>query len=174
MPRGCAGGGPWWSSRERACGGEEWLWGFVGGLVPPTPGVSKGDHDPLWSRVGWDAPPAKGQCRAAPQAVARRGFTGSDDEAEQGLEIMQRRQTVDINERGAQWRQEGWTHTAAGAAAQTPTPVRREPPRARQGGADATEGTIPVVEEEISVGKREVQRGRVRIHSRVVERPVEE
>src|SRR5262245_18009451 len=58
-----------------ACGGEEWLWGFVGGLMPPTPGVSKGDDNPLWSRVGSDAPPAKGQCRAAPKAVARRGFT---------------------------------------------------------------------------------------------------
>jgi uncharacterized protein (TIGR02271 family) len=33
---------------------------------------------------------------------------------------------------------------------------------------------IPVVEEELHVGKREVNRGRVRIHSHVVERPVEE
>jgi uncharacterized protein (TIGR02271 family) len=33
---------------------------------------------------------------------------------------------------------------------------------------------IPVAEEELSVGKREVSGGRVRIHSRVVERPVEE
>jgi len=73
-----------------------------------------------------------------------------------------------------QWRQEGWTHTASSAAAQTTTPVRREPPPARQGGAEAAERTIPVVEEAMTVGKREVERGRVRIHSRVVERPVEE
>ena len=33
---------------------------------------------------------------------------------------------------------------------------------------------IPVVEEELEVGKRETSRGRVRIQSRVVERPVEE
>jgi len=33
---------------------------------------------------------------------------------------------------------------------------------------------IPVAEEELHVGKREVNRGRVRIHSHVVERPVEE
>jgi uncharacterized protein (TIGR02271 family) len=109
----------------------------------------------------------------------RRGGTlvvvdARDDWAEQGLEIMQRRHAVDIDERVAQWRQEGWTHTASSAAAQTTTPERREPPRAQQGGADAAERTIPVVEEEVTVGKREVQRGRVRIHSRVVERPVEE
>lgn len=35
-------------------------------------------------------------------------------------------------------------------------------------------GTIPVVEEELQVGKREVETGGVRIRSRVVERPVEE
>jgi uncharacterized protein (TIGR02271 family) len=33
---------------------------------------------------------------------------------------------------------------------------------------------IPVVEEELHVGKREVQRGGVRVHTRVEERPVEE
>src|SRR3954468_4597082 len=33
---------------------------------------------------------------------------------------------------------------------------------------------IPVAEEELQVGKREVNRGRLRIHSHVVERPVEE
>ena len=39
----------------------------------------------------------------------------------------------------------------------------------------AAEGTaIPVVEEELVVGKREVDRGGVRIYSHVVERPVEE
>jgi uncharacterized protein (TIGR02271 family) len=109
----------------------------------------------------------------------RRGGTlvivdARDDWADEGLEIMQRRQAVDIDERVAQWRQEGWMHTAAGAAAQTTTTERRPPPRARQGEAAAAERTIPVVEEEVTVGKRAVERGRVRIHSRVVERPVEE
>jgi uncharacterized protein (TIGR02271 family) len=33
---------------------------------------------------------------------------------------------------------------------------------------------IPVAEEELHVGKREVNRGRVRINSRVIERPVQE
>jgi uncharacterized protein (TIGR02271 family) len=37
------------------------------------------------------------------------------------------------------------------------------------------EGTIiPVVEEELQIGKRQVQRGGVRIHSHITERPVEE
>ncbi|HEV2560266.1 MAG TPA: YsnF/AvaK domain-containing protein [Microvirga sp.] len=45
-------------------------------------------------------------------------------------------------------------------------------------GTDTTRGTgdqvIPIAEEELHVGKREVSHGRVRIHSHVVERPVQE
>jgi uncharacterized protein (TIGR02271 family) len=39
---------------------------------------------------------------------------------------------------------------------------------------DSSEEVIPVAEEELRVGKREVNRGRVRIHSHIVERPVQE
>lgn len=47
---------------------------------------------------------------------------------------------------------------------------------ALRSGAGQLEGTqtIPVVEEQLSVGKREVQRGGVRIYSRMVETPVDE
>jgi uncharacterized protein (TIGR02271 family) len=45
------------------------------------------------------------------------------------------------------------------------------------GATDLAEGgevAIPVVEEELQVGKRQVERGGVRVRSRVIERPVEE
>lgn len=106
----------------------------------------------------------------------------SDEWADRGLEIMHRRQAVDMDERTAHWRQEGWRGTAASAgsspaaapAANIRPEVRQERPRTGTPGEHEEEVTIPVVEEELSVGKREVQRGRVRVHSRVVERPVEE
>src|SRR5207302_151340 len=42
-------------------------------------------------------------------------------------------------------------------------------------GADAgTTKAIPVVKEEIQIGKRQVLRGGVRVYSRVIEEPVEE
>jgi len=44
--------------------------------------------------------------------------------------------------------------------------------RLRQGATDET--VIPVVEEDIQIGKREVQRGGVRVRTEVTERPVEE
>jgi uncharacterized protein (TIGR02271 family) len=106
----------------------------------------------------------------------------SDEWTDRVIEIMHRRQAVDIDERIPQWRQEGWTGMAtraksSPAAAAPATNVRPEarPERSHTGTQvePEEEVTIPVVEEELTVGKREVQRGRVRIHTQVVEHPVE-
>jgi uncharacterized protein (TIGR02271 family) len=114
-----------------------------------------------------------------------------DDQAERGMAILHRLHPVNIHERTAQWRQAGWTGAAAStrtspppASAATTTRSAQEPARAETRGADqgATtrrvegqeEVTIPVVEEDLTVGTREVERGHVRIYSRVTEQPVEE
>jgi uncharacterized protein (TIGR02271 family) len=115
----------------------------------------------------------------------------SDDRAERGMAILQRLHPVDIHERTTQWRQEGWT--GYDAAATTSTPIARSATATRSAQEQAraqtrvahqgattrrVEGdkelTIPVVEEDVSIGKREVERGHVRIYSRVTEQPVEE
>lgn len=44
----------------------------------------------------------------------------------------------------------------------------------RTAGDDTTRTSIPVVEEELNVGKREVETGHVRVRSRIIERPVEQ
>ncbi len=76
------------------------------------------------------------------------------DEAEAGLamDIIERYRPVDIDERQAEWRQSGW-----------------QPAPSRSG-----EATLPVVEEQLQVGKREVERGGIRVISRTVETPVEQ
>jgi len=102
----------------------------------------------------------------------------SEERAERGMAILQRLHPVNIHERTTQWQQEGWTgaeaHARTATAPATATPSPQERPRAPQGGTDDTEVRIPVVQEEISVGTREVERGHVRIASRVTEHPVEE
>jgi uncharacterized protein (TIGR02271 family) len=117
----------------------------------------------------------------------------SDDWADRGLEIMDRMQPVDIEDRVTLWRQEGWTgHSATSASAAsaasvapttgTPTTTTTTTHTEVRPGRnlndrrikDDKDVAIPVVEEELSVGKREVQRGRIRIHTRVKEVPVEE
>lgn len=52
--------------------------------------------------------------------------------------------------------------------------LQQPPPDAGSLERDATTQSIPVVQEELKVGKREVQRGGVRIVSRIVETPVDE
>jgi uncharacterized protein (TIGR02271 family) len=118
------------------------------------------------------------------------------------MEILRRLHPVNIHERTAQWRQEGWAGYDANAITSTPTstasttaprsqaharseqpvmdkrtttsPVQaREQQRSQRCGEGQEEVTIPVVEEDISMGKREVERGHVRIYSRVKEQPAE-
>jgi len=126
----------------------------------------------------------------------------SDDRAERGMEMLRRLHPVNIHERTAQWRHEGWTGYDANALTSPPTSSatttrraqeqahaetrmtdKRAAPVPPQEGAQAHAQTrvgdheeiaIPVVEEDISIDKRDVERGHVRIYSRVTEQPVEE
>jgi uncharacterized protein (TIGR02271 family) len=81
-----------------------------------------------------------------------------DREAEQAVAILKRHGAVDVDERASEWRKQGWQgRFEAGST----------------GTAHSTgERTLPVTEEELVVGKRDVERGGVRIYSRVVEQPV--
>jgi uncharacterized protein (TIGR02271 family) len=115
----------------------------------------------------------------------------SDDRAERGMAMLQRLHPVNLHERTAQWRQEGWTGYDATAMTSTPrasaaTATRSSQEQGRATARVANQGartrrvegdkevTIPVVEEDLAIGKREVERGHVRIYSRVTEQPVEE
>jgi uncharacterized protein (TIGR02271 family) len=93
----------------------------------------------------------------------------SEAEVDRIVDILDDEGTVDFDERETAWRSEGWT----GASATTATGTTGLANRA-SATADRADEVIPVAEEELHVGKREVNRGRVRLHSRVVERPVSE
>jgi stress response protein YsnF len=94
---------------------------------------------------------------------------------------------VDLDDREATWRKEGWTGataplaTAPGSTAGTAT-MGATGGTARAAGdagvqrlGEATdEASIPIIEERLRVGKREAGHGRVRIRSYVVETPVQE
>lgn len=68
--------------------------------------------------------------------------------------IMNRHAPLDINKESERWRQEGWT--------------------GRAGLASSSSESIPVIEENVEIGKRAVERGGLRIYSRVIEKPVRE
>jgi uncharacterized protein (TIGR02271 family) len=122
----------------------------------------------------------------------------SDDERVRAMEVMNRFDPVDIEERSTHWKSQGWTGYDANAPRMTEDEIQQERSRYAQGsdatmyaqgqentlgtaGASAVDQTrtaeaskIPVVEEELKVGKREVQRGGVRVFQRVKETPVHE
>jgi uncharacterized protein (TIGR02271 family) len=125
----------------------------------------------------------------------RRGGTlisvdASDDTADRAVAIMKRHGAVEIDKRAAQWRNEGWSgfdanntqtaFAAFGGENQRDAPhsevtaehqrVAAVAPRA----AGQSEVAVPVVEEQLHVDKREVDRGGVRLQTQITEKPVEE
>jgi uncharacterized protein (TIGR02271 family) len=141
----------------------------------------------------------------------RRGGTlvtvsASDADADEVMDIMNRHNPVDIEDRASEWKsgtaaaagssgrstgsaQTGeWRDTGyAGSTGSSGITARpgSESSQATSSGASASAGaaqtqnlegqrSIPVVEEELKVGKREVERGGIRVYSRMEEKPVEE
>lgn len=113
------------------------------------------------------------------------------------LDILDDDGTIDMDERADSWRSEGWSNTGSslGSATGGAGSSTGAGTRTGSGVGDTTSSTsaaygastpsstssrdsdaqvIPVVEEELQVGKRQVEGGRVRVRSYVVERPVEE
>src|SRR5215212_5854639 len=99
------------------------------------------------------------------EAVGRGGTVVTvdceSDETADRAEAILNRFGGDVDERGESYRQGAYAGTE----------------NVETGRADVAEGgeaRIPVIEEELRVGKREVEGGGVRVRTRVVERPVEE
>jgi uncharacterized protein (TIGR02271 family) len=117
-----------------------------------------------------------------------------DASYDRALDILDREGTIDIDERAEEWRGAGWTGYSGSALA----PTNRSDQRTVVQGSDrdlsagqstaddfgsavdkravsaSGEEVIPVAEERLRVGKRDVSHGRVRVRSYVVEIPVEE
>lgn len=88
--------------------------------------------------------------------------------------ILERHDPIDLDTQEGSWREEGWTGgpTPVDVPARPPQPVPAAQPTQPTPSGD--EQVIPVVEEKLAVGKRPAGGNRVRVHSRVVETPVEE
>jgi len=106
----------------------------------------------------WGVPKEKAEYYA--EGVRRGGTLVSvrtdDENADLAAEIMEDHDALDINERAAQWQQSGWSGFEYNETER------------------AALANIPVVEEDLQVGKREVQRGGVHVYSHIEEVPVEE
>jgi len=111
----------------------------------------------------------------------------NDADTDRAHDLMDRYNPVNIEERAAAWRQEGWKGYDIKAKPYTTDQITQE--RARYVAATPVakttttnkktmdageEARFPVVEESLAVGKRQVQGGQVRVRKFVTETPVEE
>jgi len=125
------------------------------------------------------------------EAVRRGGaivkVTVADDaELERVTTALDDAGAVDIEERADSWRAEGWTGAqrsstssatagmAAGAAGLAASTGAVTPASSAGVRADTESGTIPVIREQLEVGKRTVGTGGVRVYARTVSEPVNE
>ena len=176
---------------------------LVGAGVGAGVGAAAGGLTESLTHAGVD----EADAHAYAEGVSRGGtlVTGRADDTmtKKVADILDDHGTVNMDEREAGWRKEGWNGTytggtAAGAAtggvAAAVGNAARNVKDAVTGGttttgtgattgynastatrtAGRTDEAIPVIQEKLSVGKREENRGRVRIHTHMVETPVQE
>jgi stress response protein YsnF len=96
---------------------------------------------------------------------------------------LEQTSSVDLDDRQQNWRNEGWTPAPVSTAGTTPRTDQQSTnlgtastrPAANLGAGNVVEEQhIPIVEEQLVVGKREVNRGGARIRTYVKEVPVHE
>lgn len=104
----------------------------------------------------------------------------SPDMQDTALDVLENAGAIDIDEREQSWRAEGWSgyqgrETAGYASgAGTATGVSGAAGFAEERTTLSEGETVPVVEEQLRVGKRDTSLGRVRVRSYVRETPVSE
>lgn len=89
-----------------------------------------------------------------------------DDDTDRAIDILEQTGSIDMDEREKSWKSEGW-------AGYSPSSDTRSRDKMSMSG-NADEERIQLAEEELRVGKREVNRGGARIRSYVTETPVTE
>jgi uncharacterized protein (TIGR02271 family) len=92
-----------------------------------------------------------------------------DDQHEQIADVLERHSPLDLQEDEATT-----SRSSAGSATGGNRPATGQTGQVNRSDNAATGSAIPVVDEQLQVGKRRMLRGGVRVVSRVVERPVEE
>lgn len=137
---------------------------------------NRGDLD-TWTAIKRHAVPdedahlyAEGLGRGHSIMVIRSG-AGEHDRV---MQVLSRFNPIDIDDHAAQWRKSGWSGVHPGKAAWDVHRQTATPSTTTAATPTAQEQVIPVYEEQLKVGKRVVEQGRVRVRVYTVEHPVQE
>jgi stress response protein YsnF len=187
--------------------------GMGAGMGSTTGGITGTTGSGILTRLsGWGIPNQDAQVYA--EGVRRGGsllkLRLDEEDVDRAMEVLERGNVVDVEERSAAYRNSGWTGfdesadyyddssadeerlryspgrtaidttgTGMGTAGLTGAAaamrdVNTDSTRTTRTGTSEREEQIPIVEEQVNIGKRTVERGGVRVRSYVVETPVEE
>jgi uncharacterized protein (TIGR02271 family) len=124
------------------------------------------------------------------EGLRRGGFmlcaeVDGDEDTDKIVRVLEETSSVDMDEREQSWRSEGWSPfsgasgTGGGFGATSGTSSQQgmssqQTDTSRASGNVVQEEHIPIVEEQLVVGKREVNRGGARVRTYVKEMPVHE
>ena len=100
-----------------------------------------------------------------------------DQEAERAVSCLHDAGAINVDEQASKWRSEGWTGGATAAGAARPV-IGNQAPKSGTASMDrkpvGSEGVLDVVQEELHIGKRSLDKGGARVIQRVTEKPVRE
>ena len=113
------------------------------------------------------------------EGVRRGGFLltadVNDDNVDAAVKVLEESDSINVDDRSQEWRSSGWNHAPEAAVATGATTGALFGSDRTSGSTDiAGEQSIPIVEESLVVGKRDVDRGSARVRSYVTETPVHE
>jgi len=137
-------------------------------------GGSSGEGEGLWSAIKSAFMPPE-DSHTYEEGMRRGGYLlcarVDEDCADEAIRILDESESVDLNEREESWRSEGWSpYQATGGSGG----FQQQQQQQQQTDRTVAEERIPIVEEELRVGKREIERGGARVRSYVTETPVTE
>jgi uncharacterized protein (TIGR02271 family) len=112
---------------------------------------------------------------------------GSEDEAMEAAEVLDEAGALDMDERACQYQASGQERPLQTSGQERLAPIPGQESATTESGMEKVSGqerravesageenAIPIIEEQLRVGKREVETGRVRLRSKIIEQPVEE
>jgi uncharacterized protein (TIGR02271 family) len=122
------------------------------------------------------------------EGLRRGGFmlcaqVAEDEDADKIVSVLEQTSGVDLDERQTSWRNEGWTgsssqqttgQSAFGSSQDRDTSFGGSTTGSTDRSNIVEEEHIPIIDEQLRVGKREIERGGARVRSYVEERPVHE
>jgi stress response protein YsnF len=135
---------------------------LVGGGVGAVAGGVTGGITASLVKLGVDEDNAEFYAEGIKRGGAFVAVETSDEQADEAVDVLENYNPADINTRISEWRETGWTGFNPDVP-YTPSTTTNDEVR------------VPVIEEELKVGKREANNGnRVHVHTYVTETPVQE